>query len=62
QEFGGDVRGRILLALETRGSSNVKEICSNSGLNMGQVEREVPSLLRSGYVRFVTSGVVGEGM
>ena len=56
QEFGGDVRGRILLALETRGSSDVMKISEATGLTRGQIERAVPSLLRSGYVRFPTTG------
>jgi len=62
QEYGGDERGRILLALETRGSCDVNKISSTSGLTVGQVERAVPGLLRSGYVRFVTSGAVGDDL
>ena len=62
QEYGGDPKGRILLALETRGSSDVTEISSASGLSRGEVERMVPVLLKSGYVRFVTSGAVAEGI
>lgn len=57
QEYGGDIRGRVLLALETRGSSDVMKISEASGLTRGQIERVIPGLLRSGYVRFVTSGV-----
>jgi len=61
-EYGGDVKGRIMLALETRGSSDVNKISSASGLTVGQIEREVPSLIRSGYVRFVTSRAVGDDL
>ena len=61
-DFGGDTKGRILLALETRGSSDVQKISETSGLSIGQIERAIPSLIRSGYVRFVTSGGVGEDL
>ena len=61
-DFKGDNRGRILLALETRGSSDVQKISEASGLTVGQIERAMPSLIRSGYVRFVTSGGVGEDL
>ncbi len=61
-EYGGDERGRILLALETRGSSDVNKISQASGLTLGQVERAIPGLVTSGYARFVTSGSVGDDL
>lgn len=61
-EYGGDTKGRILLALETRGSSDVNAISSASGLTVGAIERSMPSLIRSGYVRFVTSGGAGDDL
>ena len=62
QEYGGDTKGRVLLALETRGSSDVMKISEASGLTRGQIERTIPGLLRSGYVRFVTSGGAGDDL
>ena len=62
QEYGGDPKSRILLALETRGSCDVVKLSSTSGLTRGQVERAVPGLLHSGYVRFVTSGMGGDDL
>ena len=60
QEYGGDPRSRILLALETRGSCDIAKISASSGLTPGQVERAVPGLLNSGYARFVTTGMAGD--
>ena len=59
-EYGGDPKSRILLALETRGSCDLAKISASSGLTIGQVERAVPSLLHSGYARFVTSGMTDD--
>lgn len=59
QEFTGDAEGRVLVALETHGSSNVDEIAATSGLGRGQVERIVPRLLRNGKVQIV-SGSMGQ--
>ena len=56
QEYGGDPKSRVLVALETRGTSDVDEISAASGLSKGQVERLVPVLLRGGYIQFVTAG------
>ena len=56
QEYGGDPKSRLLVALETRGTCDVDEISQASGLSKGQVERLVPVLLRGGYIQFVTGG------
>ncbi len=55
QEFGGDPKSRILVALETRGTSDVDEITQASGLNRGQVERFLPALVRGRYILYVTA-------
>jgi len=60
QEYGGDPKSRMLVALETRGTSDVDEISKASGLNRGQVERLVPVLLRGGYIQFVTAATAGD--
>ena len=60
QEFGGDTKSRILVALETRGTSDVDEISASSGLSKGQVERMVPQLVRGGYIQYITRNDVAE--
>jgi len=44
QEYNGDQRSQILIALKTRGSSNIVEIAQATGLNRGTVEKLIPSL------------------
>lgn len=61
QEYGGDPKSRVLVTLETRGTSDVDEISQASGLGRGQVERLIPVLLRGGYIQFVT-GASGGGL
>jgi hypothetical protein len=56
QEFSGDPKSRILVALETRGTSDIDDICQASGLSKGQIERFIPVLLKGGYVQYVTGG------
>jgi len=58
QEFGGDPKSRILVALETRGTSDVDEIAQASGLGRGQVERMIPVLVRGGYIQYISSAMV----
>lgn len=60
QEFGGDPKSRVLVALETRGTSDIDEISQTSGLSRGQVERLVPVLVRGGYVQYVSAAMMGE--
>ena len=58
QDFRGDDKSRILVALETEGSSTIAEIASASGLNKGKVERLLPAMVRAGYIQYV-SGTTG---
>jgi len=51
-EFSGDNRSKILVALETRGSSTIGDIAQESRLSRGTVERVIPALVRSGYVQY----------
>jgi len=55
QEFGGDPRSRILVALETRGTSDVDEISQESGLSKGKVESLIPKMRRAGYIQYVSA-------
>lgn len=57
QEFGGDPKSRVLVALETEGTSNIEEISQTSGLSKGQVERIVPALIRGGYIQYISVGM-----
>ncbi len=58
QEFTGDPKSQILVALETRGTSDLNEISAASGLSRGQVERLIPVLVRGGYVQYVSASSV----
>ena len=57
-EFSGDPKSRFLVALETRGSSDINEIADASGLSKGQVERMIPALVRGNYIQYITSSSV----
>ena len=61
QEFHGDAKSKILVTLETRGTSDVSEISSASGLSRGQVERLIPALVRGNYVQYVSSTMGDDG-
>lgn len=56
QEFSGDPKSRILVALETRGTSDIDEISKASGLSRGAVERMIPAMIRGGYIQYVRGG------
>ena len=53
QEYTGDEKSRVLLDLETGGTSDLEEISRRTGLNKGQVERIMMVLMRGGYVQYV---------
>ena len=54
QNFRGDAKSRVLVALETEGTSGVSEIASSAGLSKGKVEALVPSLIRGGYIQYIS--------
>ena len=55
QEFGGDPKSRVLVALETRGTCDVDEISQESGLSKGKVESLLPQMRRAGYIQYVSA-------
>ena len=60
QEFSGDPKSQILMALETRGTSDISEISQASGLSRGQVERFISPLTRGGYIQYVSAMSVSD--
>ena len=60
QEFNGDPKSRILMALETRGTSDLDEIAEASGLSTGQVERFIRSLVAGQYIQYVSTSMEAE--
>ena len=46
----GDPHTRILIALETRGSSNIVDLSRATGVTVGRLEREMSKLVNNGYV------------
>ena len=61
QDFSGDPKSRILVALEERGSSDVAEISNASGVSRGKVERMIPVLIRGGYIVYVSALSLADG-
>ncbi len=61
QEFNGDARSRILVALETRGTSNLDEVAQASRLNRGIIERLIPVLIRNGYIQYASTVTSNDG-
>jgi predicted ArsR family transcriptional regulator len=55
QDFDGGSEARILIALETHGSSNVDTIANVGRVNRGTVERLIPKLVHQGCVQYVSS-------
>lgn len=54
QDFRGDPVDRILMALETRGTSlNIGEIAEASGLKKSKVEGLIPACISGGYITYV---------
>lgn len=60
QDFKGDAKSRVLVALETEGTSTAGEIAASSGLSKGQVEGMLPRLTRGGYIQYVSSATIEE--
>ena len=58
QTYTGTPQARILVALETQGSSaDVDELAGTSGLSKGQVEKNVIALIQKGYIQRVGAGM-----
>jgi len=55
QEFTGDSKSQILVALEARGTSDIDEISQASGVSRGEIERYIPSLIRGRYIQYVSA-------
>ena len=55
QEFNGDSKSRILVALETRGTSNVDEISQESGVSRGKAERILLGMMGGPYIQYVSA-------
>jgi DNA-binding MarR family transcriptional regulator len=51
ENFTGDERTRILMALESQGASNTEEISRYARMSKGKVERIIPSLIKGGYIQ-----------
>lgn len=60
QEFSGDPKSRVLVALETRGTSDIDEMSQVSGLSRGQVERLIPVLVRGRYIQYVSANIMAD--
>ena len=59
QMYTGDYKSRLLVALETEGSSNIDDLAKSSGISRGQLEHMIPQLLRG---RFIQTSSVSEGI
>ena len=57
QEFSGDPKSRILMALETRGTSDLDEIAEVSKMSRGQVERFIRPLVAGQYIQYVSASM-----
>jgi len=55
QQFTGDAKSQILVALETNGTSDVEELAHAANMSKGQVERMLPALVKGGYVQYVSA-------
>ncbi len=51
ENYTGDERTRILMALESNGASNIEEISRYSRIRKGRVEKLIPSLIKAGYIQ-----------
>lgn len=60
QEFSGDPQSRVLVALETRGTSDIDELSHASGLSKGQTERILLKLMGGGSVQCITASMMAD--
>ena len=49
--FDGTARYQVLAALQSAGTSSVREISRASGIPPGKIEKEIPRLINAGYVQ-----------
>ncbi len=49
--YTGDERTRLLMALRTNGASNTEELSRMSRINKGKVESMIPVLIKGGYIQ-----------
>ena len=59
QEFGGDPKSQILMALETGGTKTLLELSRTTGLSMGKLER-IMAALAPVYVQYITGNMSDE--
>lgn len=57
ENFTGDDRTRLLMALEQNGASTSEEISRIARLGKGKIERMIPSLIRGGYIQPVRGNI-----
>lgn len=57
EDYTGDARTRVLMALEQDGASTAEEISRTSKIRKGKVERMIPSLIRGGYIQPIRSSI-----
>lgn len=60
QEFNGDPKSQVLMALDTHGTSDIDELSNTTRLSKGKLEKMIPQLSRSGYIQFMSRGMVAE--
>lgn len=57
ENFTGDTRTRILMALDQNGASNTEEIAKLAKVNKGKVEAMIPSLVSGGFIQPVRENI-----
>ena len=55
QQFTGDAKSQILVALETGGTMDVEEISRTAQMSKGKVESIIPALVKGGYIQYVSA-------
>lgn len=55
QDLTGDTRHRILVALQTNGSSTLEEISRSSGISRGRTEKMLPIMVQQRLIQYVSS-------
>ena len=51
ENFTGDTRTRVLMAIDQNGASNIEEISRIAKVGKGKIEKMIPSLIRGGYLQ-----------